>query len=282
MDVRCPEIWTLTGARVGRRLFSIRPIRSLLVDKSVHVDHTYKIPSDHRPTTYVRARACARVPRKRKPPQVSLSACLCARNIYNIDSWSIPFSTIHPYIQYPNTPSTPSTLKYPQLSHYPTPGPSKTCAHGFQQSSRSLSYPSASPRTTFSTVSSQIPVVLPPLSLKLVSRPTSHLATHHHSPLPLPLPEANITTLSRCDPGHGPSPTQLSASIEWPLAQPASPKAKEDPVARVSIDGRTDPSDLLLKKSIMGKSVSFSSPDRDCPFSSLFHTIQLAQVPASR
>ena len=68
------------------------------------------------------------------------------------------------------------------------------------------------------------------------------------------LPEGNITTLSRCDPAHGAS--QLSASVEWPLAQPPSPKAKE-PVANVFIDGRTEPSDSLFKKSIMGKSVVF-------------------------
>lgn len=67
-----------------------------------------------------------------------------------------------------------------------------------------------------------------------------------------------MTTLSRCCDSATHSPAQLSATIEWPLAQPSSPKQKspKEPVATVSLDGRTEPSDVLLKKSIMGKSVT--------------------------
>jgi len=117
--------------------------------------------------------------------------------------------------------------------------------------------------------------------------PNSHLLSHLTS-----FPEANITTLSRCDPAHGlssspsPSPSQPSASIEWPLDQPASPKAKEkEPVAIVAIDGRTEPSDLLFKKSIMGKSVVTHPPplpfDGDRPSHPSSSFTQLPQVPAS-
>ena len=128
----------------------------------LHHTTTYKIPSSQRLTTTIRP--------PNPPPfsSILLERLRSAAPQHKASTSHPSHPSQPPYNQYPNTQA-------------PVP-PILICVLGFQHTSRCPSYLSASPRTTFSTVSSQMPVVLPPLSSRLVrSLPHIHRLTSPHN-----------------------------------------------------------------------------------------------------